>query len=381
MNEDSLEDFNEETVLNEHKQINAVELKTFDDFNLNEILLNNIKQAQFEAPSPVQNMAIPKMLLGRDILCQAKSGTGKTAVFVLSTLENIMRNREMNRDKYKVVVLCNTVELATQIYEEYRRFSYNLNIKISLHNNYTENSEVIIGDLVGISKIEIDTINSLIIDESDQVIADTRYKNIYTRLKQINVNMNVAMFTATLTKKDKTEALKYLNDPFELYVDDDTQLTLYGLRQYYLETREIDKLNKVIKILKEVKYKKCIIFCNRIQNIHYIVDRLGDKYKINCISDKDTHNVTNKILNEFRSDNIRILCTTNRLSRGIDVSNVELVINYDLPLNPQTYLHRVGRAGRFETEGVAVNLINGIADRMRLKEIMERYEIDIRKYL
>ena len=125
MNEDSLEDFNEETVLNEHKQINAVELKTFDDFNLNEILLNNIKQAQFEAPSPVQNMAIPKMLLGRDILCQAKSGTGKTAVFVLSTLENIMRNREMNRDKYKVVVLCNTVELATQIYEEYRRFSYN----------------------------------------------------------------------------------------------------------------------------------------------------------------------------------------------------------------------------------------------------------------
>lgn len=356
----SLEDYNDIILTNNVDCIKPI--MTFDDFGLNQVLLLNIKNAQFENPSPVQSLAIPKCLLEQDILCQAKSGTGKTAVFVLSTIEIIIRYPE----KY-IVVLCNTIEMVYQIQSEYKRFSTNINI---------QNKILIIDINYSLQSLQQKDNTILIVDECDQIIFNKNFSQLYNKINPI-VTM---MFTATLIEKSKKECMRYLKNPFTIFVDDDTHLTLYGLKQYYLSVKtEKEKVKVIIELLQNISSKKTIIFCNKTQNakyLHYILN-INSYYLTQYESFKERI----KILNAFKNQkNNSVLCTTDILSRGIDINDVTFVINYDLPDNPQTYLHRVGRAGRFETEGIAINLVKGIEDNIRLNEIMTKYEINITQY-
>lgn len=384
--DDELSDYDETNKL-PVKQQNTQHITTsFTDFSLHDQLLLNIKNAQFENPSPVQSMAIPKFLLEKDILCQAKSGTGKTAVFVLSSIELAMRKREAStKDNSgsvvmnKFVVCCNTVEMVEQIKAEYKRFT----------NNITIESDFIIGDIRQLLAYDYrsnNTIFNLIVDECDQVIFNKLFTDLYNKIHPVSTTM----FTATLIKKSKEECLKYLKNPYEIYVDDDTQLTLYGLKQFFKETAEKEKARYIKELYSSEndkdftvnigKINKSIIFCNKTQNAKYlknIFSEIGIKsfYVTEFESPKERLNT----IRVFKETKNVVLCTTDILSRGIDISDIDLVINYDIPPTPQTYLHRVGRAGRFETEGAAINLVNGIADRMRIREVMERYEVEINR--
>lgn len=403
-----LEDY-DDNIFNNSNNItrNNLNCCSFADFGFNDILLQNIKHAQFENPSPVQSMAIGKMLLNENVLVQAKSGTGKTAVFVLSSIETkyrekiMMKNNSSNSNNLNnlILVLTHTKELALQIFQEYTRFTNNLNIttKILKYNSKyrvdLSNTDIIIGDidtvLSFLSNNPNNHITSLIVDECDSIINDIKFTKIFNALARNLQNMS--MFTATLTEKDKKKIKEVFVDKLqknsleEIYVDDDTQLTLYGLKQYYVECTNSSKISTVEEILKSINYKKCIIFCNKVQNVEYLRELLIDNNKLTneifSITQYDKFSLRLLSLNQFKNNlkNNAILITNDILSRGIDINDIELVINYDLPLNPQTYLHRVGRAGRFETEGVAVNLVATVKDRIRIREVMERYEVEINK--
>ncbi|ORD94569.1 SUB2 [Enterospora canceri] len=354
---------------------------SFTDFGLNSRLLQNIKAAQFEQPSPVQALAIPKMLLGRDVLCQAKSGTGKTAVFVVATVEQTLRD-----PKTKTVVCCNTPEMAEQVHSEYTRFTRGMNINtINLNSstdqyidqNIDQNISIFIGEIDALLRHR--RINSVknalfVLDECDQIINHRGLRTLLSRIHPKSVNM----FTATLTQAAKRAALALLRDPYELYVHDDTQLTLYGLKQFYREVKEREKLETTQRIIDGSEAAKIIVFCNRPQSVAYLATMLRHR-RVLSATDCDGDGVRAWQLRLFKESRTQaVLAATDVMARGIDVRGVELVINYDMPHDPETYLHRVGRAGRFETEGVAVNYISGIKDRMRMKEVMNRYEVDVK---
>lgn len=195
--------------------------------------------------------------------------------------------------------------------------------------------------------------------------------------------------------------MKYMSDPFMVIIDDASKLTLHGLKQYYIETKERNKLSNLMSILgiknisnnnnissnisnnnilnniPVINFQQVIIFCKAPQNAKYIEYCLDNA---RAIIPETPLEQRAEILTDFKNREFNILATTDILSRGIDIQNVNLVINYDLPADPQTYLHRVGRAGRFETSGTAVSFVNGTKDTVRLNEIMDLYEIDISEY-
>lgn len=381
----------------------------FSNLHLNNTLLNNIRDAQFENPSPVQALAIPKAIMGRDILCQAKSGTGKTAVFVLSILQlfcDVINNPDNLDDSLhssKYLILVHTKELVGQINEEFLRFSKGLSISIKSSFSHELNQfNILIGtpesicQLLREKAIDMADLNGIVVDECDVMMGDNMMKRDFQTILRRNIaakGLQIMMFTATLTKHTKAECLKYLKDPFLVIVDDESKLTLHGLKQFYIETKEREKMGTLMSLieyddttnhdinnkmsLKRLNYQQMIIFCKASQNALYIEHMIkGARAIFPTMDIKDRI----RILNEFKNREFHILSTTDILSRGIDIQNVDCVLNYDLPIDPQTYLHRVGRAGRFETTGVALSFVNGMKDGIRLNEIMDLYEIDIEDY-
>lgn len=433
---DDLEDFDENQAaqLEPINQANNQEFNstlTFKEMDLDSVLLEALHKAQFENPSPVQSLTIPKALLGCDILCQAKSGTGKTAVFVLGILQTLLSHPDRS-----YVVTTHTKELVDQITEEFRRFSDGLNIVIE-----TFSEDVVEGDtpatlrpvdfnviVVAINKTyglmrtyDLKGVTGVVVDECDAIVGDEGMTKKFERLHGcLGKGAHVMMYTATLSARAKKQCLGYLKDPFIVAVDDDSKLKLTRLRQFYIKSKERHKLEYLQKILCNNKikgdniegsnnedYKKIsnnrenktnksvstqsiklntqlgnfqqvIVFCKQTQNVLYIEDQLDSACGITPYMSVEERG---KRLREFKERKFRILSTTDMLSRGIDVQAVDCVVNYDMPKDPQTYLHRIARAGRFDTTGTAISFINGQSDEVRLNEVIDLYEIEIKDLL
>lgn len=395
-----LEDFREEEV---HITENAPTSTSllFSDLGLNETVLTAVRRAQFENPSPVQALAIPKVLFGRDILCQAKSGTGKTAVFVLSLLQLLT-----DRPSAAYVVLAHTAELSEQITEEFSRFFHGTSLSVATVDQLAASADtdadtfsVLIGTPQSVEWLMTGTglpvgrmvsrIVGVIVDECDGIIIDEGASYSLRRiLGGLSPGVQVMMFTATLTRQSKRECLGLLKDPFLVLVDDASKLSLHGLRQYFMESREREKLSRLGRFLGvdgagvadgpgRRRFQQAIVFCKAPQNALYIQQMIGGARAVTAYMSTGERI---KRINEFKMREFSVLATTDILSRGIDIQNVDCVVNYDMPLDPQTYLHRAGRAGRFETSGTVLSLVNGQKDSIRLNEIMDLYEIDIEEY-
>ncbi len=383
INDDDLQDYEDinyatKTHTNESKTKTQ---KAFSDFNLNEQLLYNIKFAQFENPSPVKIIAIPKILLGNDVLCQAKSGTGKTAVFVLSTLQLLQKNTNIK----KIGVVAHTNDLVEQILGEYVRFSSGMNFSIENLEKIKDNvlkpqPDIVVGTPFLFNSHKNYSYDVLVVDECDFIVSDNvmheKLKQILKCNRKYRNNFTVLMFTATLTKVTKTSCLDLLKNPFEIYVNDDTELTLHGLKQFYVDVHKMDKISLIKHF---VSYnKQTIIFCLNPSDARNISSLFYPNSQ--SIGTFTTSHERQSILNAFKNKKFSLLATTDILSRGIDIIDIEMVINYDVPHTPQLYLHRVGRAGRFESEGMAITFVTNQLDRVRLNAIMYRYEIDIVEY-
>ncbi|XP_077986861.1 spliceosome RNA helicase DDX39B [Glandiceps talaboti] len=365
----------------------------FRDFLLKPELLRAIVDCGFEHPSEVQHECIPQAILSMDVLCQAKSGMGKTAVFVLATLQQI----EPVDGQVSVLVLCHTRELAFQIAKEYERFSkYMPSIKVgvffgginikkdeqTLKNNCPHVVVGTPGRILALARqktLNLKHVKHFILDECDKMLEqlDMR-RDVQDIFRQTPHEKQVMMFSATLSKDIRPVCKKFMQDPMEVYVDDETKLTLHGLQQYYVKLKDNEKNRKLFDLLDVLEFNQVVIFVKSVQRCIALSQLLVEQ-NFPAIAIHRAMNQEERLARyqQFKDFQKRILVATNLFGRGMDIERVNIAFNYDMPEDSNTYLHRVARAGRFGTKGLAVTFVSDESDAKILNEVQDRFEVNI----
>ncbi|XP_013380238.1 spliceosome RNA helicase DDX39B [Lingula anatina] len=365
----------------------------FRDFLLKPELLRAIVDCGFEHPSAVQHECIPQAILSMDILCQAKSGMGKTAVFVLATLQQL----EPVDGQVSVLVGCHTRELAFQISKEYERFSkYMSNIRVAVFFGgmpIKKDEEVlkkncphiVVGTpgrilaLIRSKALNLKHIKHFILDECDKMLEqlDMR-RDVQDIFRNTPHEKQVMMFSATLSKEVRPICKKFMQDPMEVYVDDDSKLTLHGLQQHYVKLKESEKNRKLFELLDLLEFNQVIIFVKSVQRCMALAALLVEQnFPAIAIHRAMTQEERLSRYQQFKDFQKRILVATNLFGRGMDIERVNIVFNYDMPEDSDTYLHRVARAGRFGTKGLAITLVSDESDAKILNDVQDRFEVNI----
>ncbi|KAJ3415856.1 Spliceosome RNA helicase BAT1 [Chytridiales sp. JEL 0842] len=366
----------------------------FRDFLLKPELLRAIVDCGFEHPSEVQQECIPQAILGMDVLSQAKSGMGKTAVFVLATLQQL---EPATTTDPTVIVLCHTRELAFQIKNEYARFSKYMpdvktavfyggtSIKQNQETLKTEKPQVIVGTpgrvlaLIKDKSLNLRTVKHFVLDECDKMLEalDMR-KDVQDIFRATPHHKQVMMFSATLSKEIRPVCRKFMQNPLEIYVDDETKLTLHGLVQHYVKLAENEKNRKLNDLLDQLEFNQVCIFVKSVQRANELNKLLVEcNFPSICIHSQMDQEERIKRYKSFKDYSTRIMVATDIFGRGIDVERVNIVINYDMPDGADTYLHRVGRAGRFGTKGLGITFVSSAGDSEILNQVQERFEVNI----
>ncbi|KAI8481932.1 Spliceosome RNA helicase ddx39b [Branchiostoma belcheri] len=365
----------------------------FRDFLLKPELLRAIVDCGFEHPSEVQHECIPQAILSMDVLCQAKSGMGKTAVFVLATLQQI----EPVDGQVAVLVMCHTRELAFQISKEYERFSkYMPTIKNAVffggmpiqkdRNTLKTNCPHIVvgtpGRILALSRdksLNLKHVKHFILDECDKMLEqlDMR-RDVQEIFRMTPHEKQVMMFSATLSKEIRPVCKKFMQDPMEVYVDDETKLTLHGLQQHYVKLKDNEKNRKLFDLLDVLEFNQVVIFVKSVQRCIALAQLLVEQnFPAIAIHRAMGQEERLKRYNQFKNFERRILVATNLFGRGMDIERVNIVFNYDMPEDSDTYLHRVARAGRFGTKGLAITFVSDENDAKVLNEVQDRFEVNV----
>lgn len=371
----------------------AIHASGFRDFLLKPELLRAIVDCGFEHPSEVQHECIPQAILGTDVLCQAKSGMGKTAVFVLACLQQI----DSSEKAVKVMVICHTRELAYQIKHEFDRFAkYFPDMKTGVVYGGTPIAKdkemlkescphVLIGTpgrVLGLLRgkdLKLDKVSQFVLDECDKCLdkLDMR-KDIQQIFVETPKKKQVMMFSATMTAETRALCKKFMQDPHEIRVDEESKLTLHGLLQYYAKLDEKAKNRKLNDLLDALEFNQVVIFVKSVQRA-IALDKLLVECNFPSIAIHSGLNQEDRIARykQFKEFQKRIMVSTDLFGRGIDIERVNIVVNYDMPDDSDSYLHRVGRAGRFGTKGLAITFVGSDEDAEVLKKVQERFEVNI----
>jgi len=365
----------------------------FRDFLLKPEILRAIVECGFEHPSEVQHECIPQAVLGMDILCQAKSGMGKTAVFVLATLQQI----EPIDGQVSVLVMCHTRELAFQISKEYERFSkFVAGIKVGVFFGglpiakdeqvlKTNCPHIVVGTpgrilaLVKTKKLNCKNLKHFILDECDKMLEqlDMR-RDVQEIFRATPHEKQVMMFSATLSKDIRPVCKKFMQDPMEVYIDDEAKLTLHGLQQHYVKLKDSEKNRKLFELLDVLEFNQVVIFVKSVQRCVALAQLLIEQnFPAIAIHRGMSQEERLSRYQQFKDFQKRILVATNLFGRGMDIERVNIVFNYDMPEDTDTYLHRVARAGRFGTKGLAITFVSDESDAKILNDVQDRFEVDI----
>jgi ATP-dependent RNA helicase UAP56/SUB2 len=344
-------------------------------------------------PFTVQQECIPQAILGTDIICQAKSGMGKTAVFVLAVLQQLQPEDGV----VDTLVLCHTRELAYQICQEFERFSKYLpdvkvavlfgGINISYHKNIlkTDTPHVVVGtpgrvkQLITEKDLKLGKLKRFVLDECDQLLEslDMR-RDVQQIFRATPHEKQVMMFSATLSKEIRPVCRMFTQHPIEIYVDDESKLTLHGLQQYYVKLTEAQKNKKLNDLLDNLEFNQVVVFVNgvgRCRQLHKILTE--NNFPAICIYGGLDQKERIERYNKFKDYKSRICVATDIFGRGVDFERVNIVINYDMPKSADQYLHRVGRSGRFGTKGLGVTFVSSPDDSAVLEQVQSRFEVEI----
>uniref|UniRef100_A0A7N0V0U1 RNA helicase n=1 Tax=Kalanchoe fedtschenkoi TaxID=63787 RepID=A0A7N0V0U1_KALFE len=354
----------------------------FRDFLLKPELLRAIVDSGFEHPSEVQHECIPQAILGMDVICQAKSGMGKTAVFVLSTMQQI----EPVPGQVAALVLCHTRELA---YQDIKVAVFYGGVNIKVHKDMLKNEcpHVVVGTpgrilaLARDKDLSLKNVRHFILDECDKMLEslDMR-RDVQEIFKLTPHDKQVMMFSATLSKEIRPVCKKFMQDPMEIYVDDEAKLTLHGLVQHYIKLGEMEKNRKLNDLLDALDFNQVVIFVKSVSRASELNKLLVEcNFPSICIHSGMSQEDRLTRYKGFKEGHKRILVATDLVGRGIDIERVNIVINYDMPDSADTYLHRVGRAGRFGTKGLAITFVSSASDSDVLNQVQERFEVDIKE--
>jgi translation initiation factor 4A len=344
---------------------------SFEDENLgiNDDTLKGIYSYGYEKPSAIQRVAIKPIMDGKDIVIQSHSGTGKTATFIIGLLQRL----DPQLQSTQCIIISNTRELADQTYKVFKHLSKYTTIKGNLciggDLQYKYSAEcikdhVIIGtpgrisDLINKDIINSNDIKLIIIDEADDVLSSSFRKQVKRIFQKIPKDSQVVLVSATIPPEMESLFDNLLKPDYSTILVKDDELTLDGIIQYYINIDEQYKLDALIDLYKFVSIGQAIVYCNKKNKADELKYCLMDKnFAVSTLHGDMMQKEREEIMAEFRSGRTRILITTDILSRGIDIQQVSLVINFDMPKYPQTYIHRIGRSGRFGRKGSAINFV------------------------
>ena len=362
---------------------------SFDEMNLKENLLRGVYGYGYEEPSEIQKSSIPVFSTGKDLIAQAQSGSGKTGAFSIGALNKI----DEEKQETQCIILSPTRELAEQTYLFIKEISKYTKItceKVVGGTNVGEcqralekNPHVIIGtpgritDMMTRKSLFTSEIHSIVIDEADEMLSYGFIDNIRDIFNYLSKETVVYLFSATMPDEILSLTEGFMKDPEKILVKKEN-LTLDGISQYYINVKRHSwKFDTLVDIYSAINISQCIIYINHKQRLSEITQRLNEMdYPVGCIHGDMRTVEREEMITAFRAGDIRILLSTDLLSRGIDVQQLSLVINYDLPINKETYIHRIGRSGRYGRKGVAINFVTD-RDITELEEIQRFYDTKI----
>ena len=347
--------------------------ESFDDMELNDSLLRGIYSYGFETPSKIQQLAIVPMSKHTDILAQAQSGTGKTGAFTIGSLSVI----DPNIKAPQVIVICPTRELSQQTQRVAQAIGEHMGLKtLSATGGNQLRSDIgtlkagaqfIVGtpgriyDLIRRGDLVLDSMKYVILDEADQMLEDLFAEQIKTILSNRFPNStHLALFSATMPPNVLEIAETFLNNPVRILLPPD-EVTLEGIKQYYVNLERDDwKLPVLLDLYQRITVNQCLIYVNKRQKAEWLAKQLSAQgFTLEFIHGEMDVADRKKRMDDFRSGVVRVLISTDLLARGIDVQQVSMVINFEMPVQRENYVHRIGRSGRYGKKGVAINLIAG----------------------
>ncbi|XP_014217092.1 eukaryotic initiation factor 4A-I isoform X1 [Copidosoma floridanum] len=364
-------------------------VENFDDMNLKENLLRGIYAYGFEKPSAIQQRAILPCIKGHDVIAQAQSGTGKTATFSISILEKI----DTNLNECQALILAPTRELAVQIQKVVIALGDFMNAQCHACIGGTnvrddmrkleQGAHVVVGtpgrvfDMMSRNALRSKHIKLFVLDEADEMLSRGFKDQIHDVFKLLPPEVQVILLSATMPTDVLEVSMCFMRDPIRILVKKE-ELTLQGIKQFFiLIEREDWKLDTLCDLYDTLSITQAVIFCNTRRKVDWLTENMHRKdFTVSAMHGDMNQNERDVIMREFRSGSSRILITTDLLARGIDVQQVSLVINYDLPSNRENYIHRVGRGGRFGRKGVAINFVTN-EDKRTLKDIEQFYNTHI----
>lgn len=369
--------------------VTATKGAEFEDFCLNRELLMGIFEKGWEKPSPIQEESIPIALSGRDVLARAKNGTGKSGAYLIPMLGRI----EINQDHVQAIVLVPTRELAlqtSQIAIELSRHMGDLNVMVTTGGTNLRDDimrlendiHVIVAtpgrilDLINKGIAKVDQCNMIVLDEADKLLSQDFKIMMDNIVDALPVSRQILLFSATFPLSVKEFMLKHMKKPYEINLMD--ELTLKGVTQYYAYVEEKKKVHCLNTLFSKLQINQSIIFCNSTHRVELLAKKITELgYSCFYIHARMKQEYRNRVFHDFRQGLCRNLVCSDLFTRGIDIQAVNVVINFDFPKMPETYLHRIGRSGRYGHLGLAINLIT-YDDRFSLARIEEELKTDIK---
>ena len=362
---------------------------SFDDLSLKDHLLRGVYSYGFENPSKIQHLAIPKIATGKDLIAQAQSGTGKTGAFTISVLQNLKEEQKNTQ----VLILSPTHELVHQINEVITSLSNYMDVSImeviggtnvyECKKQLEKCPQIIVGtpgrvlDMIQKKCLFTDRIHTIIFDEADEILSYGFKESIYQIVQQIPENTQICLFSATMPEDVIELSDRFMNNPDKILIKKEA-LTLEGITQFYINIKINEWKFDVLKDLYDtINVSQCIIYINSKNKLMDLYQNLTkENFPVSYIHGELSSQERKDVMENFRSGHSRILLSTDLLSRGIDVQQLSLVINFDLPKSKETYIHRIGRSGRYGRKGVSINLVTD-RDINYMKDIETFYETKI----
>lgn len=368
-----------------------IQIHSWDELDLNPNVLRGIFAYGFEKPSPIQQRAIKPIMEGRDIIAQAQSGTGKTATFTIGALQRV----NIAEQTTQVLILSPTRELSTQtakVVSNLGSFMNGLKIQTLFGGSAIEEvssfssrnvPHIICGcsgrvyDMMRRGNISSKSIKLIILDEADEMLSAGFKEQVYNIFQYLSNDVQVCLFSATLPDDINCIIDKIMRNPVRICVKRE-QLTLEGIGQYYIAVNDDrEKYITLKNIFSFITLSHTIIYCNSIKRVQDLYEAMcEDGFPVCRIHSNMEKSDRDRAFNDFRNGTSRVLISSNVTARGIDIQQVSVVINFDLSKCVHTYLHRIGRSGRWGRKGVGINFITR-RDIGQLKKIEEHYSTQI----
>ncbi len=365
----------------------------FDSLNLNQDLLKGVYLHGFTQPSKIQIKGIGSINTGKDCILQSQSGTGKTATYLLGVMNRI----DPNDKGCQGIIITPTRELTKQVHDVACSLAKHTNYSVVKCTGGTDvvqniqslrNATLVIGTLGRVihmimdKKINIHKLKFIVLDEADELLSDGISDKLQTLFDKAPTGVQVVLISATMSQEVFNASKKFTHEPIKVLLKN-SEVIVDLISQFYVDVESEDlKFDTLLDLYNLISTSQAIIFCNTVRKVEWLEQRLKENnFTITTIHSNMDQSQRDLVVQDFRDGKTRLLLTTDLLARGIDIPQVNMVVNYDLPANKETYVHRIGRCGRFDKKGVAITMVkmSDPIDAKTFNKMKHFYKMDIKE--